>query len=245
MKYLKKFFESRQSHKLTKEDLEDEFLELLDMNYIMDQFKIGYYDNERGIFEDMPKNGYHPAYSIWLRLPDDDDDDYYNDRKTLSEINKNIQNRYQNASKVLSALNSVQKRLGAEFYVNWSYEGSFGIYIVPKEAEPLEVSEKESDFYLFEGRVKGIITETLFREGEATFESKPEDFTIRVKFGDITTSRINTAIRNLDKLKGGVHRGRRTNVAYNFTATKVPQMGRISSSKELIIKFESKEATRR
>lgn len=242
MRYLKKFFESTQSLKLTQEDFEDEFLELLDMGYEMSEFAIGYYNNKEGSFQRVPKNGYHPAYYMWLNIIDEseyDDDDYNPEKPTLSEINQNVQNDYQKANKVLSILSSAQKRLGVEFYMDWTHEKSFGFYVVPKEAKPLEVSEKEANFYVFSNKVFKQVSSTLNNGSDFTLENETEHFIVRIKFNpSVTTSRITTAIRNIDYLKTGIKRNMRMRTdTYNFTATKL-------GPRELVIQFESKKNSR-
>lgn len=237
MKHLKRFFESTQTHSLSEEDFEDGLLEFLDQGYEIEEFESGYYSVELEQFDKTPKNNFHPAYYMWVANRDDEDDDY--DEKTrpsLDEVSQKIQIDHQLDNKSISILKTAQKRLDCQFYMEWSRSNSFGIWAVPKNSQALELSQKEQDFYYFEKRVMSTIRHTLWEESAVTFESQPKDFTIRIKFGNITPNRIATALKNIDILKTGMRGHHRINGStWQFNRT------RVGSNKEWLLEFEKKK----
>lgn len=236
MRHLKRFFESTQTHSLTQEDFEDELLEFLDQGYQIEEFESGYYNAKLQDFGKTPKNNYHPAYYMWVAKRDEDNDYDEKPRPTLDQLSQTIQIDHQLDNKSLSILKAAQKRLNCQFYMDWSRATSFGIWVVPKDSQALDVSQREEDFYDFEKKVRSTITQTLWEQGAVTFESQPKDFMIRIKFGNITPNRIATALKNLETLKTGVKGYRRmTSTTWQFNKS------RVGSNKEWVIEFEKKK----
>lgn len=237
MRHLKRFFESTQTHSLTQEDFEDELLEFLDQGYQIEDFKSGYYSVELEQFEKTPKNNFHPAYYMWVSKCDDEDYDYdEKTRPTLDQLSQIIQIDHQLDNKSLSILKAAQKRLNCQFYMDWSRATSFSIWVVPKDSQAVDMSQREEDFYDFEKKVRNTITQTLLEQDAVTFESQPKDFVIRIKFGNITPNRIATALKNLETLKTGVKGYRRMNsTTWQFNKS------RVGSNKEWVIEFEKKK----
>lgn len=122
MKHLKRFFEStnRPNHNLTKDDIEDVLLELVDNGYKVEDFDTGYFNKTTRNFKSMPADGYQLAYKVYVSVITEDED--YDDEdwvpySTLEEIKANIQKKHNAENLVINVLTSAKNRLKSDLII--------------------------------------------------------------------------------------------------------------------------------
>lgn len=205
MKYLKKFNESEEhsNESLTQEDFEDYMLELLDIDFVVEEFKNVYVNDQIGTWSDDPVNGYVKGYFVRLsnkyEYGEESGDESLLDIHDIESLKKVDNLRSKIYSTAIGCFSRIKSMVGEVRIPSWNTL-DFSILVTDSKSSEVSVSEKEHVFNQFIRSINSLLKiENRFEEDK--FVLTKDKFTVLIKAKEsVNNNRFTQVFRRISCL---------------------------------------------